>query len=144
MGPPTPPSLPEGGTSAARQLIVSAIAATAVAVRISRSVAERPGSSIQTRNDEASALLHDQIGAASPAIRGVVHPWHAGRVRAWGRACSKEMGLCPGLTGEARVSLIDEHRRTVVGEGRDYVGTGALGAAIDDVPLAVRELSAEI
>ena len=57
-----------------------------------------------------------------------------------GQGLLKEIGLCPGLTGEARVSLIDE----LVGEGRDFVGTGALGTAIDDVPLAVREHSAEI
>ena len=39
----------------------------------------------------------------------------------------KEMRLGPGLTGEAWVSPLDEHRRTGVREGRDYVGTGTAG-----------------
>ena len=90
-------------------------------------------------------VLHDQIRAASPVVKDVVHPWHAGYARV-GPSLLKEIRLpvCPGFTGEARVSPLDEHRRTVVGEGRDYVGTGALGAAIGDVPLAIPERSAEI
>ena len=84
-------------------------------------------------------MLHDQIRAASPVVKDVVHPWHAGCARV-GPSLLKEMRLGPGLTGEARVSPLDEYRWTGAGEGRDYVVTGTLGTVIDDVPLAVREL----
>jgi len=45
---------PSGRGHSSSKAIVSGIAATAEVVRISRSVAERPGSSTQARNDEAS------------------------------------------------------------------------------------------
>jgi len=64
--------------------------------------------------------------------------------RAWDRAYSKRYACVQASLARLCMAPLDEHRRTVVGVGRDYVGTGALGAAIDDVPLAVRERSAEI
>jgi len=56
-----------------------------------------------------------------------------------GPSLLKEIRQSTGLTGEARVSPLGKHRLTGAGERRDYVGTGALGAAADDVPLAIRE-----
>ena len=55
--------------------------------------------------------------AAVPVIKDVVHPWHAGCTPV-GPSLLKEIRLSSGLTGEARVSPLDEYRRTGAGEGR--------------------------
>jgi len=104
-------------------------------VRIARSVVPvgearlvNPGAKRRSVN-----VIHDhwQIRAASPVVKDVVHPWDVGCARV-GPSLLKKIPLCPGFTGETRISPLDKHRRTGAGEGRDYVGTGALGAAIDD------------